>query len=437
MARRVLFFIGRLGKRGRSTRSYIGSRTTRSEGIVGALTEVFKPGKPVLVRILSNDMEKGRILCSIRQATTNTAPPDISAVEVGDSVAGGIRDVHKDNVVLDLDPSNIRALLSVKNLANRRGTTVAQLKAGLKTGEKLGDLVVVSRNPEQGFVIVATKPPTKSALGTISIDTVQVGQIVGGRVVRHDRRGALVKFNGRITGSLHPTDTCDDYEAGTPFPNADSVLKAAVVAVDREKKHLILSTRKSRMEPSRSHTVVDVETDSVEDIKPGTFVRGFIKSVTEHGLFVSIGRDLDARVQIKELFDEVRPPRYTGIAMIDDNLVNSTSRNGNPGSRQTNSSKARSSGRAGVQEVSLSAHGGGSVDKENRKIEMSFRTKSSTAGGDSLLTLRDFEAGQTVHGHVKKVEDYGLFIELDDSKVSGLCHKSEVRSCQVNEFELN
>lgn len=66
------------------------------------------------------------------------------------------------------------------------------------------------------------------------------------------------------------------------------------------------------------------------------------------------------------------------------------------------------------------------MDEENRKIEMSFRTKSSTTGKASLLNLRDFQEGQTVHGHVKKVEDYGLFIELDDSRVSGLCHKSEV-----------
>jgi rRNA biogenesis protein RRP5 len=275
--------------------------------MVGALTEVFKPGKPVLVRILSNDKEKGRVLASIRQATTNAAPPDISTVEVGDSVEGTINDVHKDNVLLNLEQSNVRALLSLKNLANRRGSTVAQLRANLRTGEKLDDLLVVSRNAEQGFVIVANKPKAKPALGTISIDTVQVGQIVGGRVVKHDRRGALVKFNGHINGSLHPTDISDDYEAGSPFPNVDSVIKAAVIAVDREKKYLTLSTRKSRMESSESHAVVDPEILSVEDLKVGTLVRGFIKSVVEHGLFVTIGRDVDARVQIKELFDEVCP----------------------------------------------------------------------------------------------------------------------------------
>ena len=72
------------------------------------------------------------------------------------------------------------------------------------------------------------------------------------------------------------------------------------------------------------------------------------------------------------------------------------------------------------------------MDKENRKIEMSFRTKSNTANKALLLTLRDFQKGQTVHGHVKKVEDYGLFIEVDDSKVSGLCHKSEVSGHPMN-----
>lgn len=85
----------------------------------------------------------------------------------------------------------------------------------------------------------------------------------------------------------------------------------------------------------------------------------------------------------------------------------------------------------------LTADDGGSVDKENRKIEMSFRTKPSTAGKDSLLTLRDFQEGQIAYGHIKKIEDYGLFIELDGSKVSGLCHKSEVSRCRVNDFELN
>jgi transcriptional accessory protein Tex/SPT6 len=50
---------------------------------------------------------------------------------------------------------------------------------------------------------------------------------------------------------------------------------------------------------------VDREINSVEDLKVGETVRGFVKSIPEHGIFVTLGRWIDARVQIKELFDEV------------------------------------------------------------------------------------------------------------------------------------
>jgi hypothetical protein len=44
------------------------------------------------------------------------------------------------------------------------------------------------------------------------------------------------------------------------------------------------------------------------------------------------------------------------------------------------------------------------------------------------LSLSDFQEGQKIKGRIKRIEDYGLFIEIEGSKVSGLCHKSEVRA---------
>ena len=58
-------------------------------------------------------------------------------------------------------------------------------------------------------------------------------------------------------------------------------------------------------------------------------------------------------------------------------------------------------------------------------MEMSFRS------GDKLrqtLSLADLRDGQIINGRVKKIEDYGLFIEIEGSKLSGLCHKSQVSS---------
>lgn len=57
---------------------------------------------------------------------------------------------------------------------------------------------------------------------------------------------------------------------------------------------------------------------------------------------------------------------------------------------------------------------------------MAFRTTEVQRKGTSGITLSDLKEGQKVDGVVKKIEDYGLFIQINGSKLSGLCHKSQV-----------
>lgn len=284
--------------------------TPVSEAMAGKLSEAFPIGKVVKVRIINLNPETSNIVASIRQAATNfkSAITDISGVEIGNTVQGVVSEIHKDNVVLTLQPTQVRALVSLTNLANHRGTTVPQLRLALKAGDQLESLFVVSRNAEKGLVIVASKPKEKSSMlakSSLTMESVQVGQIVGGRVTRHDRNGAHVKFTTRIAGSLHPTDACDDYDTGLPFPAIDSIIKAAVIHVDQEKRYLTLSTRPSQLYPEEVKPILDKVVKSVADLRVGDSVRGFIKTVADHGLFVSLGREVDARVQIRELFDEV------------------------------------------------------------------------------------------------------------------------------------
>lgn len=239
-------------------------------------------------------------------------------MEFGDTVEGLISEIHKDNVIITLQPTQVRALMSLINLANHRGLSLPQLRVSLKSGDKVEQVFVVSRNSEKGFVVVSGKPKSKSGVvpkGSLSMETIQTGQIVGGRVTRHGRNGAHVKITARIGGSLHPTDACDNYDAGMPFPAIDSILKAVVVDVDRQRGHLILSTRPSKLYPEQDRAVVDREI-KLTDLKAGDTVRGFVKSVADHGLFVMLGREVDARVQIKELFDEVSDLLKSNMSII-------------------------------------------------------------------------------------------------------------------------
>lgn len=274
------------------------------------MSDAFFIGKVVKVRIINVNTERSQLAASIKQAMPNSKSiiTDISGVEIGNTVEGVISEIHKENVIITLQPTQVRALMSLTNLANHRGLSLPQLRISLKAGDQVEHVFVVSRNSEKGFVVVAAKPKSTSAIapkGSLSLDTIQFGQIVGGRVTRHGRNGAHVKLASRIAGSLHPADACDNFEAGVPFPAIDSILKAVVVDIDRERRHLVLSSRASKLYPEQNRTIVDREITSISDLKAGDAVRGFIKSVAEHGLFVMLSRDVDARVQIKELFDEV------------------------------------------------------------------------------------------------------------------------------------
>ncbi|KAJ7225707.1 hypothetical protein GGX14DRAFT_640485 [Mycena pura] len=363
-----------------------------SETPVSKLSELFPIGKVVKVRIIKFEPEQRRIIASIRQASSAfDVARDIKAVEIGNIVEGTVSEIHADNAVLTLHPSQVKALISLNNLANHRKLEAAQVRILLKIGEHLEELVVVTRNVEKNFVIVACKPTAAPVKNSLALESVAIGDLVGGRVTRHIRHGVLVKLTSHIGGTLHPTDTADDYDAATSFPLVDSVLKASVIAIDQAKKQLTLSTRHSRMYPNQSKPVVDREIKGLADIQVGETIRGFIKNIVEHGLFVTIGRGIDARVQIKELFDDFVKDwkeRFTANQVVKGRIL--------------------------------------SVDLDSKKVEMTFRSGDFSKPSTSLLAISDLKEGQKIDGVVKRLEDYGLFIQIEGSKIVGLCHKSQL-----------
>lgn len=70
-----------------------------------------------------------------------------------------------------------------------------------------------------------------------------------------------------------------------------------------------------------------------------------------------------------------------------------------------------------------------SVDEKSGRIDLSL--KKSVVDPDfkvtPQITFASLEVGQKLVGVVSKIEKYGVFVRIDNSKrISGLCHVSEV-----------
>ncbi|KAF8745274.1 S1 RNA binding domain, partial [Rhizoctonia solani] len=370
---------------------------------VSSTSGLFTMGQVVKSRIISIDKDQHRLTASIRQAAPSfQGPVDISKVEVGSTVSGTVSAVHDENVVLSLDdPEGGRALLSVSNLANARGTTVPQLRSSLENGERILGLSVISVNAEKALVIVsAAKPKEKSKPKTgisssLRIDALEEGQTVSGRITQTMGTGIGVRLSSHVVGRLHATDVADDYTGPSAVhPAEGSVVEVAIVRVDKNLKRVDVSMRKSRLEPPSKPKIVDREITKIEELKVGEKVRGIVKSIVQHGIFVMLGRDLDARIQIKELFDE--PTKYVkdwqsrfSIGQVVETRVLAT----NP---------------------------------ETNQIELTMRSGDINKLLKRTVGLSDFQVGQKVEGRIKRVADFGIFIEISGTKISGLCHKSEI-----------
>ncbi|GAA5914525.1 hypothetical protein JCM6882_000408 [Rhodosporidiobolus microsporus] len=395
---------------------------------VSDLARLFPLGKVLPVRIISVDSASQRIVASVRQVdhpssaiAASTSSANIDDLDIGTVSSATISALHDTNLVLSLQSSaeakGIKALLAYPTLARHRAVPVADLRSALAVGQTLDDLVVVSKNAEKGFVIVGLVP-SKSAASLakvggaaangsgsekVTFDQLEEGKLYPGKVASRLPSGVvLVQFaKSNVRGRVALTELNDDFSAASDSAalfGVGAAVQAVVLSKDEDQRRVDLSLRASRVRVAQGEKegeVKDATVASVEDLKAGQMVRGFVKNVANAGVFVELGREVTARVLIKELFDEYVKdwkPRFKVGQLVEGKVL--------------------------------------SVDKITSQVEFSLR-KGATVKKDAVSSLpgvaeAGLEKGQVVSGTVKRVQDYGAFVKIDGTSVQGLCHKSKV-----------
>lgn len=215
---------------------------------------------------------------------------------------------------------------------------------------------------------------------------VEVGETVPGKIKKIADSYLILELVQKKKAFCYITEALPNYDNklnAVYYPG--EVVSSTIISYDTDSHKYIVSLRRNFTKDK----VKDKQVLTIEDIKVGDLIRGFVKNINDHGVYVSLGADIFALVRISDLSDDYVKNWKTFYK---------------PGDL--------------VQGKILAVKG------EDRVL-MSLRASHLT--GDVLKTFDDLQKGDVFEGRVKSITDFGVFVSLaGTNNVSGLCHKSQI-----------
>ena len=254
---------------------------------------------------------------------------------------------------------------------------------------------VLSCDPDKGRLDLSAK--TEDNMTTLTIKDLSPGLILPGRITKVSDRQILIQLNDDLVGAVDLIDLADDYSEANPAKyQKNEVVRVCVTNVDAPNKKVSLSLRPSRV-LSSSIKVTDPEVTSSAALDVNDIYRGFIRNVDDKGVFVMLGHGVTAFIRVGNLSDEYLKEwkdSFQRDQLVQGKII--------------------------------------SVDKKSGHIQMSLKKSVLDKNYVPPLTFNDLAVGEIVTGKVAKVEEFGVFIVVDNSEnVRGLCHRSEIAAQRV------
>jgi rRNA biogenesis protein RRP5 len=321
-------------------------------------------------------------------------PLSLEDLKVGDSHVAFVNNSSPQHLWVNLSPS-VRGRISAMEASDDL-SQLNDLEANFPIGSAL-KVRVTGVDVRNNRLDLSARSSNSSEAVTWSV--LKQNMVLPGRVTKINERQVLVKLSELVSGPVHLPDMADDFDTiNTLKQKKGDIVRVSVVELDSSNKRLRLSTRPSRI-MSSTLPVKDKEITDVSQLDAGDIVRGFVKNVSDKGLFVLLGGQVTALVKISNLSDRYLKEWKDHFQV--DQLVK---------------------GRVIA------------VDKLTRHVEMSLKSSVVDEDYTPPTTYNDIQEGQIVTGKVRKVEEFGAFILVDGSdNVSGLCHRSQMAEQPVKD----
>ena len=304
---------------------------------------------------------------------------NIKIPQAGDIVKGTVLSASKAEIRLDIDG------IASGVVRGRELYFEAEEYANLKPGDVVEATVVEEEN-ENGELELSFRSAGQQKAWSALVDALENRKIIKVRI-NDANKGGLIASYAQIQGFLPVSQLAPENYPRVNGGDKSKILDKlkSFIGTDFEVKVMALEEKEEKLIVSEKEAWQEKQKDIISKYKVGSIVAGTITALTDFGVFLSFGENLEGLIHISELaWQRIDDP--SDLFKVGDKIK--------------------------AEIISI----------EGSKIFLSAK---------KLLTDpwqevdRKYQVGQKVSGTILKINPFGLFVELDKD-IHGLAHISQL-----------
>jgi small subunit ribosomal protein S1 len=345
-------------------------------------------GRNIDAVILKIDEERRNIVISrrklIEQQREELKKKTLDSLEVGTVRKGTVKNIADFGAFIDL--GGIDGLLHITDMSWGRINHPSEV---LKIDQEI-EVKVLQIDKDKEKIALGLKQKDASPWENIELKY-PVGSVHDANVVNIMSYGAFCKLEEGVEGLVHISEMSWTKRINHPSEvvSQDQKVKVKVLEINKEKQEISLGMKQVEENPWER---------VAEKYPPGSVVEGKVRNIANYGAFVEIEEGIDGLLHVSDL--------------------SWTKKIGHP-------SEVLKKGE-NVQAVVLS------VDQEKQRIALGLKQMAEDPWVNVIPT--QYRPGMVVKGHVTKIANFGVFVELAPG-LEGLLHISEISDQKVEKPE--
>jgi small subunit ribosomal protein S1 len=345
-------------------------------------------GRSIDAVILKIDEERRNIVISrrklIEQQREEMKRKTLDSLQVGAVRKGTVKNIADFGAFIDL--GGIDGLLHITDMSWGRINHPSDI---LKIDQEL-EVKVLTIDKDKEKISLGLKQKDASPWENIELKY-PVGSVHDAEVVNIMSYGAFCKLEEGVEGLVHISEMSWTKRINHPSEvvTQNQQVKVKILEINKEKQEISLGMKQVEENPWER---------VAERYPPGSVVEGKVRNIANYGAFVEIEEGIDGLLHVSDL--------------------SWTKKIGHP-------SEVLKKGE-NVRAVVLS------VDQEKQRVALGLKQMQE----DPWTTVipANYRPGMVVKGHVTKIANFGVFVELEPG-LEGLLHISEISDQKVEKPE--